>query len=105
MSEPKIMYGIALERPIHLDGQYLLMEAGITDGTYPTKDFIDRIKGVSLDKISIEEGERAVRAERKGMASLAGIGDTVTIRDFNPDRAELEGFVNTTIRDYKRNLR
>ena len=98
MSEPKIVYG-TLEQPIHRNGQYLLMEAEITVGTYRTPDFIDRINAVSLDGIGTQEGRKDVGVQRNFMQLFAKGGDTVTIKDFNPDRAELEGFVNTTFRE------
>ena len=98
MVEPRIVYG-TLEQPIHRNGQYLLMKAGIIDGIYQTQEFIDRINGVSLDDIRTQEGKRDVGVQRNFMQSFAKMGSTVTIRDFNPDEAELERFVNTTFRE------
>ena len=95
MPEPAIVYG-TLEQPIHPNGQYLLMKAGIDNETYTTQEFIDLINGVSLDGVLTEEGRRDVNNMRNVMKSFTGMGDTVTIKDFNPDEEYLEKFVNTT---------
>lgn len=98
MREPMIVYG-TLVQPLHRNAQYLLMEAGITNGCYPTHEFIDRINHVPLDSIRTEEGKRDVAFSRDFLVSFAEMGDTVTISDFNPDKPALERFVNTTFRE------
>ena len=98
MSEPTIVYG-TLEQPIHTNGQYLLMKAEITDGTYTTQDFIDKMNSVSLDEITLKKGRSDVNNLRTFMQTFAEKGDTVTIRDFNPDREYLETFVNTSFQE------
>ena len=98
MTEAKIVHG-TLEQPIHTNGQYLLMEAGIENNTYTTQEFIKLINGVSLDAIRTQEGKKDVTNQRVFMQSFAELGNTVTIKDFNPDKAELEKFVNTTFKE------
>ena len=98
MPEPTIVYD-TLEQPIHTNGEYLLMKAGITDGTYPTQEFIAKLDDVSLDGIRTQEGKRDVGVQRNFMKTFAGMGDTVTVKDFNPKEAELVRFVNTTFRE------
>jgi len=103
MGEPKIIYG-TLEQPIHTNGQYLLMEAGITNGIYKRDEFIEKIRAVPLDKVRKEECRRDVYNQRVAIESLAGLGETVTIKDFEPDRAELEEFVDTTFKEIRDRL-
>ena len=103
MSEPIIVYG-SVEQSIHTNGQYLLMKAEITDGTYTAQEFIDKINGVSLDEITLEKGRSDVDVQRKFMNSFAGMGETVTISDFNPDKEYLEKFVNTSFQDIHERL-
>jgi len=95
MEEPTIVYG-TLEQPMHTNAQYLLMEAGIGNREYPTPEFIEAIEGVSLDGIRKAECKRDVEVQKSFLKSFAGMGDTVTIKNFNPDREKLESFVDIT---------
>ena len=96
MVEPKIVYGI-VEQGIHTNGQYLLMEADISNGVYKTSEFIEMVNSVSLDGIAIEKNKSDVNVLRGFMVNLAStMGETVTIKNFYPDREALETFVNIT---------
>ena len=98
MPEPTIVYG-ALEQPMHTNAQYLLMQAKLGNGTYPTREFIEAINGVSLDGITKDECRKDVKNQRSFLITFAQMGKTVTIKNYQPDRARLEAFVSTTFRE------
>ncbi|MDO8657091.1 MAG: hypothetical protein Q7K45_07705 [Nanoarchaeota archaeon] len=103
MTEPKIVYG-TLEQSLHSNAQYLLMQAGIGNGTYTPRDFIEAIERVSLDTIAKPECKRDLVVQRNFLRTMAGGKERIVLRDFQPDRERLEAFVNTTFDDILGNL-
>ncbi len=103
MKQPKIYYG-NLEQPLHRNAQYLLMEAGITDGQYPTKEFLEKVDAVSLERVRKDECRRDVENQRVFLRTFAKGNSTITIKDFHPDREDLENFVDTTFAEMHRRL-
>lgn len=103
MPEPTIVYG-TMEQPMHTNAQYLLMQAGIANGTYPTQEFIEAINGVSLDGITKDECRRDVENQRQFLQTFAQMGETVTVQNYQPDKARLEAFVSTTFREMHNQL-
>ena len=75
------------------------MKAELGNGDYPTQQFIEAISGVRLDGIAKEECRREVFNQRNFLSTFARLGQTVTIKDFTPNREKLEAFVNTTFRE------
>jgi len=92
---PTIAYD-DLVQPIHLDAQYLLMEARLKNGTYTSEHFIRMVDHVSLDGVTEEECRNNVNNQRQFLKIFAQPTDLVTIKDFYPNRLKLEAFVNTT---------
>ena len=105
MEEPTISYTSprifdAIEgQPIHSDAQYLLLKAGIGNGAYASREFVEAIDGVSFDEVTKGECRRNIELHRDFMLDCAGRFETVTITDFHPDVRELGEFVNTTFRE------
>jgi hypothetical protein len=95
MVRPTITYG-TFEQPMHTNAQYLLMEASIWNGTYPTQEFIEAINRVSLRGIIKDECRGDLEIQKASLQSFAKLGDTITIKDYYPNRRKLEEFVNTT---------
>jgi len=98
MPEPKIFFG-DLEQPLHTNAEYLLMKAGIENGTYSSQEFIDAINNVSLENIRKEECKRDLEIQRQFLNSFSQMGDNITISNYSPDKEKLESFVNTTFRE------
>ncbi len=95
MAIPNIYYG-TIKQHLHTNAQYILMKAGITNGSYETKDFLEKIHSVSLDSITENECKRDIENQKVLLEIFCANGTTVTIEDFKPDPKYLIQFVNTT---------
>lgn len=95
MTKATISYG-GIEQQMHSYTQYLLMQAGLENGEYPSADFMTAIDGVDISGLAKVECRRDVATHRSLISGLVVMGSTVTIKDFHPDRERLERFVNTT---------
>ncbi len=96
--KPTVVYG-ELEQPMHKTAQYLLMQANLINRVYLPYEFIEAINKVALDKVPEGECRNDVENQRIFLRALAKTADTVTIKNFQPDRAALEEFVNTTFKE------
>ncbi len=103
MTEPKIYYG-TMEQSLHKNAQYIFMEAGLLNGTYNRAEFVDRINKISFDRIEKEECKRDLQNQKLFLESMSHLGETVTIKDFMPNRKDLVTFVNTTFREMRDRL-
>ena len=80
------------------------MKANLENKTYPTPEFIKAIENVSLDDVNKKECRHDIEVQRSFLKNFAMIGNTVTIKNFYPDKRKIENFVSTTFREMYDNL-
>ena len=102
---PTISYREGDEQPLHPNAQYLIMQAGIENGTYDAAEFLERIMRVPTEEIQNEEGRHELRNQKIIFDVLTQQTKQVTIRNFAPDRARLEAFVETSFIELLRQAR
>jgi len=99
---PSIEYQM-LEGPIQsylsFNMQYLLMLAGVETRTYDPGEFLSAIDRASLDGIASAQRKRAISDVKSILAMAAKRASSVTIKDFSPNRQELEDIMLMPFRE------
>ena len=99
MAGTEIDYGAEHKKPDE-HGNYILMKAGLTNRKYTPAEFLTAIDVLEWPDTVHQTRISSLGVARVVMEALAKRASSVTIRDFEPNQAELERIMQNPIRTY-----